>query len=68
MTNISVILWLEQVTIQWDDDDVCFVPDQHANLVFNNASSLKQQSRSRHVAPLWHIILSNEQPDFAPTP
>jgi hypothetical protein len=42
---------------QWDDDQVRFVLDQHVKLDFYSASSLKQQSASRHVAPLWHIIL-----------
>ena len=45
-------------TIQWDEDDeVCFVLDQHANLDIYSASSLKKQSTGRHVAPLGHIIL-----------
>jgi hypothetical protein len=45
--------------IQWndDDDDVQFVLDQHAELDFYSASSLKQQSVGRHVSPLRHIIL-----------
>jgi hypothetical protein len=34
-----------------------FVLDQHTNLDFYSASSLKQQSAGRHVAPLGHIIL-----------
>ena len=34
-----------------DDDEVCFVLDQHAELDFYSASSLKQQSAGRHVAP-----------------
>jgi hypothetical protein len=43
---------------QWDDDDeVCFVLDQHTELDFYSASSLKQQSEGRHVAPLGHVIL-----------
>jgi hypothetical protein len=33
-----------------------------AELYFNSASSLKQQSAGRHVAPLGHIILSQSQP------
>jgi hypothetical protein len=49
--------WREQVNFQWDDDEVRFVLDQHAKLDFYSASSLKQQSAGRHVAPLWHIIL-----------
>jgi hypothetical protein len=49
--------WREQVNFQWDDDEVPFVLDQHAELDFYSASSLKQQSAGRHVAPLGHIIL-----------
>jgi len=33
------------------------VVDKDAKLDFYSASSLKQQSVDRHVAPLWHIIL-----------
>ena len=36
--------WREQINFQWDDDEVCFVLDQHAELDFYSASSLKQQS------------------------
>ena len=39
--------------------------DQHAEVDFYSASSLKQQSAGRHVAPLWHIILIPSQPVFA---
>jgi hypothetical protein len=54
---IEEISWREQVNFQWDDDDeVCFVLDQHAELDFYSASLLKQQSVGRHVAPLGHII------------
>ena len=43
---------------QWDDDDeVRFVLDQPAELDLYSASSLKQQSTNRHVAPLGHIVL-----------
>jgi hypothetical protein len=45
-----------------------FVLDQHAELDFNSASSLKQQSAGRHVAPLGHIILILSQPVFALSP
>jgi hypothetical protein len=38
------------------------VLDQHAELDFYSASSLKQQSAGRHVAPLVHIILIPSQP------
>ena len=51
-----------------DDDVVCFVLDQHTELDFYCASSLKQQSVGRHVAPLGHIILIPSQPVFALTP
>jgi len=33
-----------------DDDDVCFVLDQHVELNFYSARSLKQQCTDRHVA------------------
>ena len=62
MNNFSVISMQEQVRFWWDDNDVCFVLDQHAELDFNSASSMKQQSAGRHVAPLGHIIQS--QPVF----
>jgi hypothetical protein len=45
-----------------------FVLDQHAELDFNSASSLKQQSAGRHVAPLEHIILIPSQPVLALSP
>jgi hypothetical protein len=54
---ISAISWREQVTIWWDDDDVHFVLDEHAELSFYSATSLKQQSAGRHVAPLGQVIL-----------
>jgi hypothetical protein len=28
--QFSAISWWEQVNCQWDDDEVCFVLDQHA--------------------------------------
>jgi hypothetical protein len=40
-----------------NEDDVCFALDQQAGLNLYSASSLKQQSAGRHVAPLGHIIL-----------
>ena len=42
--------------------------DQHAYLDVYSASSMKQQSVDRHVAPLGHIISSPSQPDFALSP
>jgi hypothetical protein len=60
--------WL-QVDFHWDDDDeVRFVLDQHTELDYYSASSLKQQSAGRHIAPLGHIILTPSQPVFAHFP
>jgi len=56
-SNYSAISWQEQVNFQWNDDEVRFVLDQHAELDLYSASSLKRQSTGRHVAPLGHIIL-----------
>ena len=64
-SNFSAISWREQINFQWDDDEVRFVLDQHAELDLYSASSLKQQSVGRHVAPLWHVILIPSQPVFA---
>ena len=61
------ISWRKQVNFQWDDD-VHFLLDQHAELYFYSASSLKQQSAGRHDAPLGHIILIPSQPVFAFSP
>ena len=41
ISNFSAISWREQVNFQWNDDEVCFVLDQHPKLDFYN--SLKQQ-------------------------
>jgi predicted alpha/beta hydrolase len=57
-----------KVDFQWDDDETRFVLDQHAELDFYSASSLKQQSADRHVAPLGHMILILSQPVFALSP
>ena len=66
--NFSAISWQEQDNFQWDNDEVRFVLDLHAELDFYSASSLKQQSTGRHVAPLGHIILISSQPVFALSP
>jgi hypothetical protein len=68
LINFSAISCKKQVNFQWEDDEVRFVLDQHAELDFYSASSLKQQSAGRHVAPLGHIILIPSQPVFALTP
>ena len=64
----TYISWQEQVNFQCDDDEVRFVLDQYAELDFYIASSLKQQSADRHVAPFGHIILILSQPVFALSP
>jgi hypothetical protein len=66
LTIITAISWREQVNFQWDDDEVRFVLDQHAELDFFSASSMKQQSAGRYVALLGHIIQS--QPVFGLSP
>ena len=66
--NFSAMLWREQINFQWDDYEVRFVLDQHAELDFYSDSSLKQQSAGRHVTPLGHIILIPSQPVFALSP
>jgi len=43
--------------LQSDDDEVRVVLDHYTELDIYSASSLKQQSADRHVAPLGHIIL-----------
>ena len=53
----SAISWRDQDNFQWNDDEVGFVQDQHAQLDFYIASSLKQQSVDRHIATIGHIIL-----------
>ena len=47
---------------------VGFVLDQHALLDLYSASTQKQQSPCRNVAPLKHIILIPNQPVFALIP
>jgi hypothetical protein len=61
----GICCFSEHVNFQWNDDDVRFVLDQHAELDFYCASSLKQQSAGWHVTPLGHIILILSQPVFA---
>ena len=67
MRHFSAISWRDPVTIRLDDDDFRFVLDQHTKLDLYNASSLKQQSACRHVAPLGHIIPIPNQSGFALT-
>jgi hypothetical protein len=65
---VPIQQFFSYINFQWDDDEVRFVLDQHAELDFYSASSLKQQSAGRHVAPLGHIILIPSQPVFALSP
>jgi hypothetical protein len=67
-TNFSAISWRGQANFQWNDDDVRFALDQHAELGLYSVSSLKQQYAGRHVAPLWQIILIPSQPVYAISP
>jgi hypothetical protein len=67
-SNFSAISWWEQINFQWDDGEVRIVLDQHAELDFNSASSLKQQSAGWHVAPLGRTILIPSRPVFALSP
>lgn len=34
VSNFAVYKWQEQVSFWWDDDDICFVQDQHIPLDF----------------------------------
>ena len=57
MSNFSAVFMARTSYVWWDDDGVCFVLDQQAELDLCSASSLKQQSTSRYVVLLRHIIL-----------
>ena len=64
MAIVHMDLWS-----RWtNNNEVHLVLDQHAELDSYSASSLKQQSAGRHVAPLGHIILILSQPVFALIP
>jgi hypothetical protein len=62
------ISWREQPNFQLNDDEVHFVLDKHTYLDFYSASSLKEQSADRHVAPLGHIIRVQVNQVFALSP
>ena len=47
----------EKVTFWWDVNDVRIVLDQHTEWDFYSASSLNDNPRGRHVAPLAHHTL-----------
>ena len=58
VSNVSAKSWQEQVIFWWEDEDICFVLDQHLSWISNSASTLKQQSTDRHVPPLRHTKTS----------
>ena len=66
--SLSLSLGENKLIFQWDDDEDRFVLDQHAELNFYSASSLKQQSAGRQVALLGHTILIPSQQVFALSP
>jgi hypothetical protein len=45
--NFSAISGRKQVSFQWDDDEVRFVPDQHAYLDVHSASALEKKNSPR---------------------
>jgi len=47
-SNFPAISWQEQVHFQWEDDEVCFVPDQHAELDFYSANNSLRVDISLH--------------------
>jgi hypothetical protein len=62
MSNFSAMSCIERTIYStWDDYDIRFVLDQHTELDFYYASSLKQQPTDRHVAPLRSNILVEKQ-------
>ena len=67
-TNSAMFQWREQANFQWDDDEVHFVLNKNTELDFYSASSLKQMSVDRQVAPLWLIMLILSQPVFGISP
>ena len=52
--NVSVISWLEQVTVLRDDNEICFVLDQQTELELYSVSSLQQHNTNRIINPLLH--------------
>jgi len=66
---VAAILRPEQVTFRWNDDDnACFVLDQHDYISLHSVSSLKQKFVGRIASPLEHIILIPSKSVFDLTP
>jgi hypothetical protein len=64
-SKFSAISWREQVTFQWDDDDVRFVLYQHAELDFYIASSLKIEAQwSEPMSFTFHSALRKLNTDW----
>ena len=61
LSNFSTISWREQVTFQWDDDEVRFVLDQHAQLDFRKLAYWNNSPQIDISPPLGHIILILKQ-------
>jgi len=67
MDVISIVS--EWLLLLWDDNDVSFVLDQNELLAVFSASTLKQWSVVRNVAPLGHnVVLNSSNSIFAHTP
>jgi hypothetical protein len=64
--NFSAISWREQVNFQWDDDEICFVLDQHTEMDFYSASSLKQQSTCRFESIVIHKLFTFQSISYKP--
>jgi hypothetical protein len=64
-SKFSAISWREQVTFQWDDDDVHFVLFEHAELDFYIASSLKIEAQwSKPMSFTFHSALRKLNTDW----
>ena len=69
MSNFFSYIMARKSYIQWDHENIHFVLIRpKPQLYIYNASTLKQQSAGRHVAPLRHIILIAGQPVFTVGP
>jgi hypothetical protein len=63
--NFSAISWWEQVLFRWNDDDIHFELDQHANGFYSNSSMKQWFMMQVYMSPsLGHIILILSPPVF----
>jgi hypothetical protein len=67
---VKLVLWAQISPSKWAILNDSYIIGVFAWLLldFYNASSQKQLSLSRHIAPLWHIILIPSQPVIALSP